>query len=459
MKTSENNTNQKQPPFLSSVGIIHLEHGGSFTEDDAKLNKKLVSQEAYPWLYDLHNNPESCLYLKNDGYDLIDSSAIYRGDTGTNTAWEGDANPEGAKIAASMKRGFKLKYPPVAVVEDARITSSRGMPILIDRRTTDSILVGNFVNGKSVGDGFGYKNLIADVYGVKNTPNPATGLPWTEEEILDEISIFGQAADIQNDDPKGKMNKISIHKEFVRIYRNKLASGKYPHIFDSENKPLHSVVEARLNRVMGNSGFGPKERQELCYEIINQFEPEGTVKAWKSVAQAKNWLTTGGRNYKNIKPEYDDKGKLLHKGIIYLTVGSSQYRSAIVLAASTWNENQDYIIRVIIETEILTGYSLTNTYWKRLRTFREYWYSTLNLLSSAYFGDEGPFFRNIVLYGAIPAYKPIHDLEKLIVSVNVEESEDSKTLDTVLQLPLSVSEDVSDDDKMSNDESKHWKQK
>jgi len=170
-------------------------------------------------------------------------------------------------------------------------------------------------------------------------------------------------------------------------------------------------------------------------------------------------LTTGGRNYKNIKPEYDDKGKLLHKGIIYLTVGSSQYRSAIVLAASTWNENQDYIIRVIIETEILTGYSLTNTYWKRLRTFREYWYSTLNLLSSAYFGDEGPFFRNIVLYGAIPAYKPIHDLEKLIVSVNVEESEDSKTLDTVLQLPLSVSEDVSDDDKMSNDESKHWKQK
>ena len=442
MKTHQ----QNQSSSLSSDSIIQLEQDGSFTEDDAKLNKKLVSQEAYPWLYDLDNNPKSCLYLKSS-YDLIDSSAIHRGDTNTNTAWDGDGNPKRAEIEASMKRGFKLKYPPVAVFEDSRIAS--GNPILIDRRTTDSIIVGTSVNGKSTGDGFGYKNLIADVYGVKDTPNPETGLPWTEEEILDEISIFGQAADIQNDDPKGKINKISIHKEFVRIYRNKLESGKYPHIFDDNKKPLYSVVRARLDRVMGNSGFGPKERMDLCYEIINQFEPEGTVKAWKTVAQAKNWLTTGGRNYKDIKPEYDNKNKLKNKGIIYLTIGSSQFRSAIVLAATTWNKNQDYIIRVIIETEILTGYSLSNNYWKRLRTFRNHWYNTLNLLSSAYFGDEGPFFRNIVLYGAIPAYKPIHDLEKLVVSVNVEESEDSETLD----------EDVSDDDKASNDESKHWKQK
>ena len=79
MKTSENNTNQKQPPFLSSVGIIHLEQDGSFTEDDAKLNKKLVSQEAYPWLYDLDNNPESCLYLKK-GYDLVNGWRFKRKD-------------------------------------------------------------------------------------------------------------------------------------------------------------------------------------------------------------------------------------------------------------------------------------------------------------------------------------------------------------------------------------------
>ncbi len=93
-------------------------------------------------------------------------------------------------------------------------------------------------------------------------------------------------------------------------------------------------------------------------------------------------------------------------------------------------------------------FSLTNTYWKRLKFFREYWHNTLNLLSSAYFGDEGPFFRNIVLYGAIPAYKPIHDLDKLVVPINGN-TDNSEPLD----------EDFSDDDITTHEESKRWKQK
>ena len=51
MLTSDNNTHQ-------DPNIVKLVQGGSFTDDDAKLNKKLVSQEAYPWLYDLDNNSE-----------------------------------------------------------------------------------------------------------------------------------------------------------------------------------------------------------------------------------------------------------------------------------------------------------------------------------------------------------------------------------------------------------------
>ena len=429
-----------------SQNIVQLIQGGSFTIANAERNCQLVSQEAYPWLYNLNKNPDSCLYLKSR-YQIIDSSIIYRGDTGTNTAWAGDGNPKRAKIQASMERGFKLKYPPIAIFEDPRIEN--GNTILIDRRTTDSILTGTFVNGKCSTDGFGYKTLIADTYGVKDTPNPVTGNPYTEEEILDDISIFGQAADIQNDDPKGKIDKISLHKEFVRIFRKKLNSGKYSYIFDSDTKPLYDVVRKRLDKVMGDSGMANKERVDLCFEIINQFEPEGSVKGWKTVAQAKNWLTTGGRNYKDIKPEYDDKGKLVHKGIMYLVVGSSQYRSSIVLAATAWSNNKDYKIRVIIETEILTGYSLINTYWKRLKTFKDHWFNTLNLLSSAFFGNEGPFYRNIELYGAIPAYKPIHDLDMLVLFADVEDSEDSEDSNG----------DLSDDDKVSNDESRHWKQK
>jgi len=436
------------PTKKKNSDTIKLVQGGEFTDTDAKRNEELVSQDAYPWLYDTENDPNSCLILKSS-YDTVDSSTISRnGNTETNTAWKGDGNPKRTEIKTSFNRGFKLKYPPVALFQDPRVEC--GDTILIDRRTSDSILVGSFINGKLVDDGFGYTNLIADTYGVKDTPNPSTGKPWTSEEILDEISIFGQAADYQDHDPKGTIDRASFHGEFVRIYRKKLESGKYPNIFDDDNKPLYDVVRARLDRVMGDSGFQNKERQDLCFEVINQFEPEGAVVGWKSNAHAKAWLTGAplyGRNFKDIKPTYNDKGKLIKQGIKYLVVGSSQYRSAIVKAAEAWNVNQDYKIRVVIQTEILTGYSLTNTYWKRLKTFREYWYNTLTLLSSAYFGDEGPFKRHIELYGAVPAYKKIHDLDKLVVSSDNEDEVNSEPLD------------VSDDDTTAHEESKRWKQK
>jgi hypothetical protein len=434
--------------------IINLEKDGKFTEAHASRNQALVSQEAYPWLYDLDNDPDSCLTLKNkteEGvlkYELVNTSSISRRDTGTNTAWEGDANPEYGRIKASMHRGFKLIYPPIALFQDSRVAD--GNLTLIDGRTTDSILYGTVDDGTPSKDGWGYKNLIADTYGVKEGPNPSTGEEWTQEEILDEISIFGQAANTRNNDPKGKTNRNSFLKEFVRIYRKKLECGRYLKEFDSSNppRPLLSVIEKRMDRVMGNSGYGPKEREELCYEIRNQFEAEGVVRAFKTVIQAKTWLTTGGRNFVDKPPVYVD-GKLTHKGIMYLPIGSSGFRSAIVKAASTWNKNKDCKIRVIIETEILTGYSYTTTYWKRLRTFREYWYNTLNILSSAYFCHEASSFRNIELYGAIPAYNPIHDLDKLVFVTKIDESESSEDLD----------EDASDDEIMSNDEAKHWKQK
>jgi hypothetical protein len=442
------------PTKKKNPNIVQLVKGGSFTVQDADRNKALVCKEAFPWLYDLHNDPESCLELDagedHDGtFQLLESSVISRKDHGTNTAHDGDENSERAKIESSMNsHGFKLWYPPVCTFKDTRIAG--GEVILIDRRTTDKILVGTFLGGKmSDNDGWGYTNLITDRYRVKKTNNPKTNEPWTKEEILDEISLFGQAADIQNNDPKGKITKMGFLKEFVRVFKIKLDSGKYSQYFNSDRKPLYDVVRKRLDRAMGDSGMADGQRDDLCWLIINQFEEEGAVISWSTPARAKNWLTSGSNNFKDIKPTYDNKGQLVNQGIKYLVVGSSQYRSSIVMAAQTWNTNKDYMIRVIIQTETLTGYSLTDTYWKRLKTFREYWYNTLNLLSSAYFGDEGPFKRHIELYGAIPAYKPIHDLDKLVVSSDNGDFDNSEFLD----------EDLSDDDITTHEESKRWKQK
>ena len=435
--------------------VYPLQKDGQFTEDDAYANRQLVNPLVYPWLYNLRDNPDSCLELSGERSRLVDSSIITPpANDDHNTAWEGDGNPEKHNIRASFaEHGYKLHYPPLALFQDDRIAN--GNTILIDRRTTHSILVGGYMNGKNVGDSYNYKKIIADKFKVKDGNNEKTGKPWTVEEIEDEISVFGQAVNYQGQDPKGKINQNSFVKEFVNIYQNYLKSGKYPHLFDKEVDeqgvtvyvPNIDVILKRLNRVMGSSGSASTEREKLAYRIRNNFFPEGAVRNLDK-PKAEEFLVSGNNNYKEIKPTYDEKGNLVKKGLKYLVVGSSQYRSAPTKAAEMWSVDRDYFIRVVIQTETLTGYSYEHTYWKRLKTFRDYWFFNLDLLSAAYFGGAGPFKRNIELYGAIPAYGKIHNNDGPLVIL----TSDKPDLDNITL-------DEDDDESLVNIESTIWKQK
>ena len=451
MSDSENLNTKSQP----RLQVYPLQKNGEFTETDAKINKQLVNPLVYPWLYNLHENEDSCLELSGERSQLIKTSIITPpANDGHNTAWEGDGNPEKHNIRASFaEHGYKLHYPPLAIFQDDRIAN--GEWILIDRRTTHSILVGGYMNEKNIGDSYNYQKLIADKFKVKNTPNPKTGKPWTVEEIEDEISMFGQAANYQGQDPKGKINQNSFVKDFVNTYQNYLKTGKYPHLFekDIDEKgettfvPKIDVILARLNRVMGNSGSPSTERKKLAYRIRNNFYPEGAVRSLDK-PKGESWLVGGGNNYKEVKPIYDEKDNLVKKGYKYLVVGSSQYRSAPTKAAEMWDVDRDYFIRVVIQTEILSGYSYAVTYWRRLRTFREYWFSNLNLLSKTYFGGAGPFKRNVELYGAIPAYGKIHNNDGPLV-ILTNDKPDYK----------SIQVDEDDDVNLVSEESTIWVQK
>ena len=435
--------------------VYPLQKDGQFTQEDADINRKLVNPLIYPWLYNLEKDNESCLELSGERSQLIDANIITPpSNTGHNTAWEGDGNPEAHNIRASFaEHGYKLHYPPLALFQDDRI--SNGNIILIDRRTTHSILVGGYINEKNVGDSYNYQKVIADTFKVKDGNNPKTGKPWTVEEIEDELSVFGQSVNYKGQDPKGRINQNSFVKDFVRIYQNYLKSGKYSHLFDRDVDtkgetvfvPKIDVILKRLNRVMGNSGSASTEREKLAYRIRNNFYPEGSVRSLDK-PKGEHWLISGGNNYKTIKPTYDDKDRVVKKGLKYLVVGSSQYRSAATKAAELWNVDRDYFIRVVIQTETLTGNSYSETYWKRLKTFREYWFSNLNLLSDTYFGSEGPFKRNVELYGAIPAYGKIHNnAGPLVILTNDTPEYDSRQID----------ED--DDINLVNAESTIWIQK
>ena len=214
--------------------VYPLQKDGQFTQEDADINRKLVNPLIYPWLYNLEKDNESCLELSGERSQLIDANIITPpSNTGHNTAWEGDGNPEAHNIRASFaEHGYKLHYPPLALFQDDRI--SNGNIILIDRRTTHSILVGGYINEKNVGDSYNYQKVIADTFKVKDGNNPKTGKPWTVEEIEDELSVFGQSVNYKGQDPKGRINQNSFVKDFVRIYQNYLKSGKYSQLFDRD---------------------------------------------------------------------------------------------------------------------------------------------------------------------------------------------------------------------------------
>ena len=83
--------------------VYPLQQNGEFTEEDAEINRRLVNPLVYPWLYNLHNDPDSCLELSGERSQLINSSIITPpSNDGSNTAWEGDGNPEKHNIRASF---------------------------------------------------------------------------------------------------------------------------------------------------------------------------------------------------------------------------------------------------------------------------------------------------------------------------------------------------------------------
>ena len=111
--------------------VYPLQKDGQFTEDDAYANRQLVNPLVYPWLYNLRDNPDSCLELSGERSRLVDSSIITPpANDDHNTAWEGDGNPEKHNIRASFaEHGYKLHYPPLALFQDDRIANGNNLPL------------------------------------------------------------------------------------------------------------------------------------------------------------------------------------------------------------------------------------------------------------------------------------------------------------------------------------------
>jgi len=253
---------------------IKLQQGGHFTEQDAQMNKILVPEGAWSHLYGDELDPRLDLVHRSH---LIDSDQIKRNLQGnSNTAWYGDGNPDYSDIKLSMTASFKLYVPCCAV-----FALDNGQYLLIDRRTTDAIVVGEF----------GYENLICDIYKAKL--NFSTGLPYTFKELEDAgvFDEFGVSANIKRNLPAGKVG----YKDIKNYLNNQIEKGLFE--LDSFGKPDYDEVLAKIIKVSGTLGFRQDTKGKLAGEICSQHDKSNTVKAWLNNKAAQTWLITSPNNF------------------------------------------------------------------------------------------------------------------------------------------------------------------
>ena len=176
-----------------------LVHGGSFSQDDADANKTNVNPNFYKWLFE-HPMFECA---ESDRSKLFDADIITRNPMGAagNISWVGDQNPRIADIRENMiENEFILNYLPWILLE-----RPNGQIVLMDRRTTDEIVIGEFE----------FTNFIGCLFKVR-THDRDTKKPvkFTDAEIENEISKLGTMANVRSDVPKGKITTEDLTGEY-----------------------------------------------------------------------------------------------------------------------------------------------------------------------------------------------------------------------------------------------------
>ena len=374
--------------MITTPLYVELVHGGSFTEDQAKLNREIVSEGAYPHLYG-HELPPEIKVDKRSVLiraDSIESTAL--GGIDVNTARSQDGNPKLPKIRTGINTfGFKLKYPTIAVFR-----SSNGKLYKINGKTRFTILV----------DEWGYEWIIVDIYEANEG--------YSKDEVDYALHIFGQSANIE-DDPSGDTSvedlfhgcNIAIDRGWIDI--------------DKNGVPEWDSIESHLKKVCRNNKLTPATLGGLVARVIGQYDEIVTGKRyWSSVSKVQEFITSGGHmNFKKVVPQKDENDNVTRKGIKYMVFETSEYRRAF-LAATTWAyENPDYEVRIIYYRQYMRAYDTATNWTETLDRNVLHWKNSISQIADVHFSSRSKRKTDrCYIYGAVPSLKSMHDLNKLV---------------------------------------------
>ena len=269
-----------------------------------------------------------------------------------------------------------------------------GQIVLMDRRTTDEIVIGEFE----------FTNFIGCLFKVR-THDRDTKKPvkFTDGEIENEISKLGTMANVRSDVPKGKITTEDLYNELKYAHKQKWIQTEPCSNGGDPLPDIYAILE-RIDEICGNAFLGKKKRMELAARLRNHADTSDKVRGWRSSSLAKKWLTEDTRNFKNVQPvyEFDEKGRrCVKKGIKY-EIMQTNVNNKLGTVGRIFEDDKDYEIRVILFTGVLTGYDQRETFWKRLNSFVFDWDRDLTNISDAFFRGAAKIKDNIKIYGAFP---------------------------------------------------------
>ena len=367
--------------------VVNTLFTNSFSKQNLSTLQRLVQVEAWPELYG-DQLPEGITF---EGFDLMDISILdqaIKGSIGSQVARSTD-NPEFDNIKNDiLTNGYKLRYPPIAVAkyEDGSID-------IITGKTRTKILKNNC----------DFKNAIVAVYKV-----------YSKRTLLTQ-SIRFNCIDV----PSGTAKAGDV----VGVASDLISDG-------SLKKNLKAIREW-ITEAVGNGPFTDNYKEHLAVTILNNASVRPQIYSWRPENIAE-WMKDHG--FKKASEQYPAAGipgkisayvdtKLDKKNIndfLYMVCAASSYTKNLYRAAELLSNSHftGKTLRVIVHTSTLPDSTNTNNlvsvFDQRIEDHEKEWKNMLRNYSEVFYNDA-KVKSNVVLYGALPAIKQIHNMDELIV--------------------------------------------
>ena len=366
--------------------VVNTLFTNNFSKQNLSKLEQLVQVEAWPELYG-DQLPDG---IKFTGFDLMDISVLdqaIKGSLGNQVA-RASENPEFDNIKNDiLTNGYKLRYPPIAVAE-----YENGSIDIITGKTRTKILKNNC----------NFTNAIVAKYKV-----------FSKRTFLTQ-SIRFNCIDVPSGTAKAG-DVVGVASELIS---------------EGSLKRNINAIREWITEAVGNGPFTDNYKEHLAVTILNNASVRPQIYSWRPENIAE-WMNDHGflkasEQYPaagvsgSVSVYVDKKNKKSTNDFLYMVCASSSFTKNLYRAAELMS-NSHFIgktLRVLVHTSTLPDSTntkdLKEVFEQRIKNHNTEWKNMLRNYSEVFY-DDAKVKTNVVLYGALPAIKQIHNMDEIVV--------------------------------------------